>query len=119
MPGPLPEELAGPERDQLRLLAVDVALKELERVDPPRAEIVLLRYFVGLSIDETASLHEGFKEMMVLVTGTRVFGDGSIWWVAAYGFLLGGVGTRLLVDMRECFLSTAVSIQPSWLKWDG
>ncbi|MFH1267227.1 MAG: hypothetical protein ABIK89_15975 [Planctomycetota bacterium] len=60
-----------------------------------------------LSIDETSSLHEGFKEMMVLVTGTRVFGDGSIWWAAVYFFLLGAVGTRLLVDMRECRLSTA------------
>jgi len=59
-----------------------------------------------LSIDETSSLHEGFKEMMVLVTGTRVFGDGSIWWVAPYFFLLGAVGTRLLVDMRECWLSS-------------
>jgi hypothetical protein len=63
-----------------------------------------------LSIDETSSLHEGFKEMMVVVTGTRVFGDGSIWWVVAYGFLLGAVGTRLLVDMRECWLSTAAFV---------
>ncbi len=63
-----------------------------------------------LSIDETSSLHEGFKEMMAVVTGTRVFGDGSIWWVAAYGFLLGAVGTRLLVDMRECWLSTAAFV---------
>ncbi|NQT39847.1 MAG: hypothetical protein HQ581_20300, partial [Planctomycetes bacterium] len=46
-----------------------------------------------LSIDETASLHEGFKEMMAAVTGTRLFGDGSIWWVTAYFFLLAGVGT--------------------------
>lgn len=61
-----------------------------------------------LSIDETSSLHEGFKEMMVLLTGTRVFGDGSIWWVAVYFFLLGSVGTRLLVDMRECWLSSGV-----------
>jgi len=59
-----------------------------------------------LSIDETSSLHEGFKEMMVMLTGTRVFGDGSIWWVAVYFFLLGSVGTRLLVDMRESWLSS-------------
>ena len=55
-----------------------------------------------LSIDETASLHEGFKEMMACVTGTRLHGDGSIWWVIAYGFLLAAVGTRLLIDMRHC-----------------
>jgi hypothetical protein len=60
-----------------------------------------------LSIDETANLHEGFKEMMTLMTGTRLLGDGSMWWVIAYFFLLGGVGIRLLIDMRHCRLSTA------------
>lgn len=60
-----------------------------------------------LSIDETASLHEGFKEMMAYLTGARLFGDGSIWWIIAYGFLLGSVGTRLLVDMRHCYASTS------------
>jgi hypothetical protein len=60
-----------------------------------------------LSIDETSSLHEGFKELMAVVSGTRVFGDGSIWWVTVYLFLLGAVGTRLLIDMRECLLSSA------------
>jgi hypothetical protein len=63
-----------------------------------------------LSVDETASLHEGFKEMMTAVTGTRVLGDGSIWWVTAYVFLLGAVGTRLLIDMRHCRLSLAAMI---------
>jgi hypothetical protein len=63
-----------------------------------------------MSLDETASLHEGFKEMMVLLTGTRVFGDGSIWWAAVYGFLLGAVGTRLLVDMRHCLLSSGAFV---------
>ena len=63
-----------------------------------------------MSVDETASLHEGFKEMMVMLTGTRLIGDGSMWWVIAYFFLLGPIGTRLLVDMRHCRLSTAVLI---------
>ena len=66
--------------------------------------------WILLSIDETASLHEGFKEMMTCVTGTRVLGDGSIWWVTAYVFLLGAVGTRLLIDMRHCRLSLAAMI---------
>ncbi len=63
-----------------------------------------------LSIDETASLHEGFKEMMSAVTGTRLFGDGSIWWVTAYFFLLAGVGTRVLIDVRHCRESAAALI---------
>ena len=67
-----------------------------------------------MSVDETASLHEGFKEMMKRVTGTAILGDGSIWWVAPYFFLLGAVGSRLLFDMRECrssstaFVGTAI-----------
>ncbi len=63
-----------------------------------------------MSVDETASLHEGFKEMMTLLTGNRIAGDGSLWWVAPYFFLLGAVGTRLLVDMRECWLSCAAFV---------
>ncbi len=60
-----------------------------------------------MSLDETASLHEGFKKMMVLLTGQSLGGDGSLWWAIPYFFLLGGVGIRLLIDMRESFLSTA------------
>jgi hypothetical protein len=84
-----------------------------------------------LSLDETASLHEGFKEMMSHSTGTRLLGDGSMWWVIGYVFLLGGVGTRLLVDMRECAVSitamvataacyaVAVAAQLGWLLPDS
>ncbi len=63
-----------------------------------------------MSLDKTAGLHEGFKEMMALVSGTRVFGDGSIWWIVPYFFLLGAIGTRLLVDMRRCVLSSTVLV---------
>ncbi len=63
-----------------------------------------------LSLDETASLHEGFKKMMVLLTGQSLGGDGSLWWAAAYFFLLGGVGVRLLLDMRESLLSSGVFV---------
>lgn len=58
-----------------------------------------------VSVDKTGSVHEGIKEMMSVVTGTRIYGDGSIWWVIPYFFLLGAVGLRLLIDMRECRLS--------------
>ena len=54
-PGPLLDELPGPEQDPLKLLAISEALEKLEHVDPPRAEIAMLRYFAGLSIDETAA----------------------------------------------------------------
>ena len=38
-----------------RLVALDDALTELQEVDPRRAEIVELRYFGGLSVQETAA----------------------------------------------------------------
>lgn len=59
--------------------------------------------FAVMSIDESASLHEGFKEMMTLLTGHRLYGDGSLWWIIAYGIVLGWIGIRLLLDLRECW----------------
>ena len=40
--------------DPLDLLALDEALTELERKEPRVNEIVMLRYFAGLSVEETA-----------------------------------------------------------------
>jgi len=36
------------------LLAVDEALEQLQRLDPPKAELVKLRYFAGMTIPEAA-----------------------------------------------------------------
>jgi RNA polymerase sigma factor (TIGR02999 family) len=38
------------------LVALDEALRELERLDPQKGRVVELRYFAGLSIDETAEV---------------------------------------------------------------
>jgi len=43
-----------PSKDR-RLVALDDALNELQEVDPRRARIVELRYFGGLSVEETAA----------------------------------------------------------------
>ena len=40
--------------DPIDLLALDEALKELEQQHPRKAEIVKLRYFAGLTLEETA-----------------------------------------------------------------
>lgn len=60
-----------------------------------------------MSMDEGGSLHEGFTELMSYVADQRGFGDGSIWWISAYSLLLGTVGMRLTLEMRECRSSTA------------
>ena len=36
------------------VLAIDEALTQLERIDPRKAQVVSLRYFAGLSVEETA-----------------------------------------------------------------
>lgn len=48
-------EIAAP-ADEEKLLALNEALDQLERIDPPKAEVVKLRFFVGLSERETAQL---------------------------------------------------------------
>jgi hypothetical protein len=48
--------------------------------------------------------------MMAAVTGSRVFGDGSIWWIGAYLVVLGAVGMRVVLDMRECRAAIAAML---------
>lgn len=69
-----------------------------------------------MSVDEACSLHEGFKEMMTHLTGHRLMGDGSIWWIMAYGLLLGTVGLKLLLEIRACRGST-VALALTGLFW--
>jgi RNA polymerase sigma-70 factor (ECF subfamily) len=40
------------------LVALDEALEELARIDPRKSRVVELRYFGGLSLDETAEVLE-------------------------------------------------------------
>src|SRR5207248_11687983 len=43
------------ERNDTDLIALDDSLTKLEQLDPPKARVVTLRYFAGLSIEETAA----------------------------------------------------------------
>jgi RNA polymerase sigma factor (TIGR02999 family) len=49
-------EIAAPVANQDELLAVNDALEALARHDPRKAELVKLRYFVGLSFEEAADV---------------------------------------------------------------
>lgn len=51
---PLESWTATVEPDPLDMLALNEALTELEREEPRVNEIIMLRYFAGLSIDQTA-----------------------------------------------------------------
>jgi RNA polymerase sigma factor (TIGR02999 family) len=48
-------EIAAPAKDD-ELLAMDEALEKFAAVDKPKAELVKLRYFAGLTIEETAQI---------------------------------------------------------------
>ena len=54
-----------------------------------------------LAADQAANLREAFRHLMISLTGTSLAGDGSLWWAVLYAFLLGAVGSRLVMDMRS------------------
>ncbi len=45
-----------PEAQRERVLALDQALSQLEELNPARSEVVKLRFFAGLTIDQTADV---------------------------------------------------------------
>jgi RNA polymerase sigma-70 factor, ECF subfamily len=47
--------IASPERDS-QLVELDGALEKLARLDPRKAQIVEMRFFAGLSVEETAAV---------------------------------------------------------------
>jgi len=71
--------------------------------------------FLVMSIDEASSLHEGFKEMMYYLTHERLYGDGSLWWVIAYGTVLGFVGLFIFWDLCESWFSALSSLATAGL----
>jgi RNA polymerase sigma factor (TIGR02999 family) len=53
---PLDEALLGARARGVELLALDEALAALSKLDPRKGQVVELRYFGGLSVDETAEV---------------------------------------------------------------
>lgn len=51
-------DLAVAAPDDSRLLALDAALQKLAAEDPPKAELIRLRYFAGLTIEQAAETLE-------------------------------------------------------------
>ncbi|MBA4019676.1 MAG: hypothetical protein C0483_21135 [Pirellula sp.] len=61
-----------------------------------------------LGMDEAASLHEALRDLAVGLSGEHGIGHGSVWWLGVFGLVLGFVGLRLALEMRECRLSTTL-----------
>jgi len=57
--------------------------------------------------DVAANLHESFKQIMIRLTQTYIWGDGTLWWIIPYALAFGALGSRLVLDMRPCRLSIA------------
>ena len=55
---PLDEALQGAEERGIQVLALDEALLALSRIDERKDRVVKLRYFGGLSVEETAEVLE-------------------------------------------------------------
>src|SRR5204863_8373822 len=62
------------------------------RVWLPAAAALLL-----LSVDAPTGLHRVAAGTIVRLSGVTTFGDGPIWPVTLYGFLLGTLGLRLAI----------------------
>lgn len=62
------------ERRKIDISALDVALKDLEALDPRQAQIVELRFFIGLTVSEIASLME-----ISVATVKREWATAKIW----------------------------------------
>ncbi len=61
----------------------------------------------AMSVDASGGLRDGFRNLMVQLTGTALHRNGDAWWAVPYLLVLGAVASRLLVDMRPARLSTA------------
>jgi RNA polymerase sigma factor (TIGR02999 family) len=75
--------VVGGGRDE-NLVALDDALQALARIDPRKAQVVELRFFGGLSVDETAEVLK-----VSTVTVMRDWGTARTWLYREMG---GGVG---------------------------
>jgi hypothetical protein len=61
-----------------------------------------------VATDQATGLRDVVRDAMVSLTGTALVGDGALWWVILYALLLGALGSRLVVDMRESWFSMGV-----------
>jgi len=86
--------------------------------------LVAILWFM-MSADEVGSLHEGFKELVASLAGSRVIGDGSVSWAVPYAVVISLAWAVLVVQMKEeaprvwlyaaCMLwSVAVLHQSEW-----
>lgn len=52
-----------------------------------------------LSMDVHVALREPIRDILVALSGTTIYQDGTVWWLSIYVFFFGIVGSRLLLEM--------------------
>ena len=82
-PSALDETIAAPTTpaNPVDALDLDCALRKLERIEPTQAQIVELRFFAGLSVDETAAALR-----LSPATVRHHWGVAKIWLSREWGF---------------------------------
>lgn len=80
-----------------------------KKYDDPKPRVAawfwLAAAMVFLSMDTQVAFRETFRDVLIAVSGTSVYEDGAVWWLAIYVFALGVIGTRILQDMAAYFPS--------------
>lgn len=56
---------------------------------------------VFLSMDVQIRFRETLRDILIAVSGTMVYQDGTVWWLSLYGFLAAVIGTRLFLDLSR------------------
>ena len=87
---PLDEAVLGTRARGVEVLALDEALASLSKIDPRKCRVVELRYFAGLSVDETA--------VVLLVSPETVLRD----WKMAKAWLLRELSGEKSRAARTC-----------------
>jgi RNA polymerase sigma-70 factor, ECF subfamily len=82
---PLDDVEPGAQRQAREVIALNEALKELEKLDPRKSRVVELRYFGGMSIEETAEALQ-----VSTITVTRDWQAARAWLARELG--VGGLG---------------------------
>ena len=77
-------EIASPVADDDQLLAMNDALEKLAGLDPRKAELVKLRYFIGLNFEETAAALN-----IAMPTAKQCWANARAW---------------LKVELQHCFI---------------
>ncbi len=62
------------------------------------------------SIDATAHVHNITRGLLVTLTGTKLYGDGSIWWMIVCAVVFGALAVRVLIEIWPCRASATAWI---------